>query len=327
MISLKHKLSRFASRIADGNSLNTSINRMAERNLIMQGQELALKHRGLTNLDSLSDVEFSVFSQWGEDGIIDWLVSRLPMIPKVFIEFGVENYQEANTRLLIQLRNWRGLIIDGSDENIRRIKRQDISWRHQLLSLSEFITRDNIDQLITDAGLKGEIGLLSIDIDGNDFWVWQAITSISPALVVCEYNAVLGDLYAVTVPYRDDFYRTKAHYSNLYFGASLPAVNVLAREKGYVFVGTCSAGVNAFFVRDDIASEITQCIRSISAFPSKFREARDPRGELLLLDGARRSELICDCPLINVVTGDPTTIREMGDIYGQQWIIGERRIC
>ena len=277
-------------------------------------------------IDDFAEIEFSAFSQWGEDGIIDWLVSKLPKIPKTFVEFGVENYQEANTRLLIQLQNWRGLIIDGSEKNIRDIKRQNISWRHELLSLNEFITRDNINQLITDAGLIGEIGLLSIDVDGNDYWVWQAITSVHPAIVVCEYNAVLGDLHPITVPYCDDFHRTKAHHSNLYFGASLPALIHLSREKGYTFVGTCTAGVNAFFVRDDISVEITKSIRNRSAFPSRFREARGPSGELLFLDGVKRSELIRDCPLIDLNTGGLTTISDLRNIYSQLWMIGERRV-
>lgn len=303
-----------------------SRDRRPEKEIILLASSLAKSNRTLSFIDDFAEIEFSAFSQWGEDGIIDWLVSKLPMIPKTFVEFGVENYREANTRLLIQMQNWRGLIIDGSPENIRDIKRQDISWRHQLHSLNEFITRDNIDQLIVDAGFGGEIGLLSIDIDGNDYWVWQAITSVSPAIVVCEYNAVFGDLHPVTVPYRDDFHRSKAHHSNLYFGASLPALIYLAREKGYTFVGTNTSGVNAFFVRDDIAAEIKKCIRDVSAYPSKFREARALSGELLFLDGIKRSELICGCPLINVATRESTTIREMGDICGQQWLAGGRRI-
>jgi hypothetical protein len=320
-------LKNFKSKLKEAlASACSPLYRTQERQIILQALLVARQNRKLLELQEFADVEFSAFSQWGEDGIIDWLISKIPGIPKTFVEFGVENYREANTRLLIQLRNWRGLVIDGSSRNIQDIRGQDISWRHQLLSLSEFITRNNINQLICGAGIKGEIGLLSIDIDGIDFWVWQSITTISPAIVVCEYNAVFGDLYSVTVPYRDDFDRTKAHHSNLYFGASLPALIYLAREKGYTFIGTCTAGVNAFFVRNDIAFEITKCIRSISAYPSKFRESRDPDGELLFLDGVKRSELICDCPLVNVVSGDLTTIREMGSIYGQQWMVGDRRI-
>lgn len=303
-----------------------SKDRRSDKEIILLASSVAKSNRSRSAIDDFGEIEFSAFSQWGEDGIIDWLVSKLPMIPKTFVEFGVENYQESNTRLLIQMRNWRGLIIDGSKENIRDIKRQEISWRYQLHFLNKFITRENIDRLIVDAGFRGEIGLLSIDIDGNDYWVWQAIRSVSPVVVVCEYNAVFGDLHPVTVPYREDFNRTKAHHSNLYFGASLPALIYLAREKGYKFVGTCAAGVNAFFVRDDIAHEIKKYIRSVSAFPSKFREARGVGGDLLFLDGVDRSELICDCPLINVSNGDFTTIREMGNIYGQQWMVGERRI-
>jgi len=294
------------------------------KSLILTAQKIAQDNRRLCLVDDLSQVEFSVFSQWGEDGIIDWLVSKLPMIPRVFVEFGVEDYREANTRLLLQMRNWRGLVIDGSRKNIKNILNQAVTWRYQLTARNEFITCENINEILHHAGVSGQIGILSIDIDGNDYWVWKAIDTVSPFVVVIEFNAVFGDIFPITVPYCPDFNRTKAHYSNLYFGASLPALIALGSMKGYTFVGTTSAGVNAFFVRDDVASYVVNSIRDISAYPSLLREARNPAGNLLYLNGDDRFAMIADCHIVNLTTGQLSSLRQMGEVYSSQWKISER---
>ena len=178
----------------------------SEKSKVLLAQNIALNRRSLKSINDFRDIEFSCFSQYGEDGIIDWLVSKLPMIPKKFVEFGVEDYLESNTRLLLQLHNWQGLIMDGVDDFIKEIKKQDISWRHHVDAISAHITKENINSLLEQNGMTGDIGLLSIDIDGNDYHVWQSINVINPAIVVIEYNAVFGDIHSVTVPYRPDFF-------------------------------------------------------------------------------------------------------------------------
>ena len=183
-----------------------------ERLVILHGTLHAKLNRHKNEIKSLAEVEWRAFSQWGEDGIIDWLMEMLPGIPSTFIEFGVGNYQESNTRMLLQLRNWRGLVLDESQSNIDSIINQNIFWRHTLIAKRALIDRDNINEIIFHAGFNGEIGLLSIDIDGNDYWVWKAISVINPVIVVCEYNAVFGDLYKLTVPYGKDFHATMAHF-------------------------------------------------------------------------------------------------------------------
>jgi hypothetical protein len=163
-----------------------------EKLAVSQAMLHARANRMLRRVRSIQEVEFRVFSQWGEDGILDWLIERLPGIPDVFVEFGVQNYLEANTRLLLWLRNWRGLIIDGSALNVEQVRHQDVFWRFDLQAVAAFIDRDNINQLIASCGISGEIGVLSVDIDGNDYWVWQAIEVVKPVIVVCEYNPVFG---------------------------------------------------------------------------------------------------------------------------------------
>lgn len=298
---------------------NAPLQRLAERQLILQALSAAQMNRSRQRLGGLHEAEFCAFSQWGEDGIIDWLVERLPGIPATFVEFGVEDYRESNTRLLLQLRNWRGLVMDGSQAHIRDIQIQEVYWRHDLQAKCAFIDRDNINTLLAEAGLRGEVGLLSVDIDGNDYWVWQAIDVVSPAIVVCEYNAVLGDRYALTVPYRADFQRTRAHHSNLYFGASIRAMIALGQSKGYTFVGTTSTGCNAFFVRNDLAPAVVNALEGIWAFPSAVREARDPEGRLLFVSGVARAELIAQLPLVDLERNAQTTLAACPDLYSAEW--------
>ena len=161
--------------------------------------------------------EFQVYSQWGEDGIIQHLLRHVPVARKIFIEFGVQDYTESNTRFLLVNDNWAGLVIDGNADDIAFIRRDDIYWRRNLKAVHAFITRENINALFAEHGVSGEIGLLSVDIDGNDYWVWEAIDSVSPAIVVTEYNSRFGPERAVTVPYDPAFVREKAHHSGIYY--------------------------------------------------------------------------------------------------------------
>lgn len=307
---------------------NLHLESYAERQIILQAQSLIALRSGSDKLARLQDAEFCAFSQWGEDGIISWLVDHLPGIEQSFIEFGVGDYRESNTRFLLQLRNWRGLVIDGSPEHIADIRGQDIYWRHDLQAKQSFITAENINELIRDSGLIGDIGLLSVDIDGNDYWVWQAIECVRPAIVVCEYNAIFGDKYKLTVPYQDNFLRSNAHYSHLYFGASLPAMMSLAEKKGYQFIGTTSSGCNAFFVRNDLSHRITPFLGAIWAFPSKAREARAADGELLFLGGPHRLELIKHMEVVDLDEGCDksvivTKLMDKGDLYSDNWRLGK----
>lgn len=214
--------------------------------------------------------------------------------------------------------------MDGSHSHICDIRSQDIYWRHGLTATCAFIDRDNINSLLKEAGMTGQIGLLSVDIDGNDYWVWQAIEEVRPAIVVAEYNAVLGDIYALTVPYRADFQRTKAHCSNLYFGASLPALVHLGKQKGYTFVGTTSTGCNAFFVRDNLAAQVTSLLSGVWSYPSQVREARDESRQLLFLDGADRARQIEHLPFVNPLNGLQTSLKECGELYSAAWKTGQR---
>jgi hypothetical protein len=268
-------------------------------------------------------VEFRVYSQWGEDGILEWLIQRLQIPSSRFVEFGVGDYSEANTRLVLINRNWKGLVIDGSVTFMERLRREDIHWRHDLTAVSAFIDRDNINELITSSGFSGQLGILSIDIDGNDYWVWDALTCVNPMIVVCEYNAVFGDKLPVTVPYGACFDRTRAHFSNLYYGASIGALELLARRKGYELIGSNSAGNNAFFLRHDLFPFVSQSITSRASFPSRFRESKDAEGQLTFQSGIDRLRQLNGMPVTNVATGQTFELGAAETFYSPKWLASE----
>lgn len=259
-------------------------------------------------LQNLQEAEFKVYSQWGDDGIIDFLVQYLDLEVHKFVEFGVENYREANTRFLLQHRNWKGLVMDGSEKNIETIKSDPISWQYDLSAVCAFIETDNINRLLEKHGFSGQLGILHIDIDGNDYWVWKAIQVADPDIVIMEYNAVWGATNPWTVPYKADFFRTQVHFSNLYFGSSLLSLCDLAAEKGYAFVGCNMAGNNAYFVKKSKIKGLKIKDPVADFVDAAFKESRDEKGKLTYLSGSDRLQALKGMPIWNTRTGKMDTI-------------------
>jgi hypothetical protein len=201
--------------------------------------------------------------------------------------------------------NWRGLVIDACEAHVHSIQNDSMSWRHHLDSICEFIDRDNINELLARSGFGEDIGILSIDIDGVDYWILEAITQCSPRILIVEYNSVFGPDRTITVPYDPRFVRTEKHHSNLYFGASLAAFHHLACARGYSLVGSNSTGSNAFFVRNDqMANCPFPALTAKDAYVlSRVREGRDLAGNLTLLGGQARLESIRGMPVVDVITG------------------------
>lgn len=289
-----------------------------ETNRILMAQSIIRQICKTGIVKSLHDVEFRAFSQWGEDGIIQYLIHNVPIKNKTFVEFGVETYREANTRFLVLNNNWKGLVIDGGAENIKAVIGDSIYWKHDLTAECHFITKENINAIISRAGFHGDIGLLSVDVDGNDYWIWEAIDCIQPRIVICEYNSVFGDEYPISVPYNENFVRTKAHYSNLYFGASLPALCFLADKKGYDFVGSNSHGVNAFFVRRDLNHGLPCLTAKEGYVESRFRESRDADGSLTYITGKDRLALIVQMNVVDVVSNRLCCLRDLVNTFDNQ---------
>ena len=261
------------------------------------------------SINDLSEVEFQVFSQWGDDGIIQYLINKIDIPHKTFIEFGVENYREANTRFLLINNNWTGYVLDGSEENIRYIKNDAVSWACELHAEAAFITVENINRLLNKPGFNPEVGIVSIDIDGNDYWVWKEINSIRPIIVIVEYNSLFGKNKSWTVPYDPGFVRHNK--SILYYGASLKAFNTLAIEKGYSFIGCNSKGNNAYFIRNDKLGPLQSKNIEDGFVLAKFREAR--MGDERLTDRERIESLknfeIYDLDKGGLLAIDPSEVK------------------
>jgi hypothetical protein len=272
----------------------------------------ALRARDARAAATLRDAEFKAYSQFGEDGIIQWLIGRVPIEAKTFVEFGVEDYHESNTRFLLEHDGWSGRILDAGTAHQRFLRTTGLAWRHGIDARSAFITAENIDELL--AGLPADLGLLSVDVDGMDYWILSAITAIRPRIVVCEYNSLFGPTAAVSVPYRPDFDRTAAHPSTLYFGASISALAHWGRQHGYRLVGSTSQGVNAFLVRDDVAGDLPALSGAEAWVDTPIRQARDAGGALTLLTGrAPQLALIADRPLVDVVSGAALRVGDLPD--------------
>jgi hypothetical protein len=195
---------------------------------------------------------FKTYAQNDEDGIIQEIFRRIGATERTFAEFGVESGVECNSvKLLVE--GWHGLWIEARSDHANVIRRRFGPFldRGKLTLLESLASAENIDALLAEGGMAGEIDLLAIDIDYNDYWVWKAVTAVRPRAVVIEYNASLRPPLSLTVPYDP-----QGHWdgSNFY-GASLEALVRLGIEKGYRIVGCSIAGVNAFFVRDDLCGD------------------------------------------------------------------------
>ena len=289
-------LNRIIEKLFKFKNLNKQQNELK----ILTGLSLLEKKKDINNIN---DNELKIFSQFGEDGIIDFLVKKINLQNKTFIEFGVEDYEESNTKFLLEAKNWRGLVFDSSQKFIDIIKKKDFYWRNNLIAVKAFITAENIDNLIKQNFLHEEVGLMSIDIDGNDYWVWKAIETYKPAIVIIEYNARFGYKKSVSIPYKKNFDRIAEHHSSIYFGASLMALYKLGKEKGYSLVGTNTNGNNSFFIRDDFLKKNEnlktftpeQCFHTNS-----FNELRDKNGKILDRNGTKEQEILDKLPLEKV---------------------------
>lgn len=241
------------------------LRRIDETSTISKGMQLllALKYKELLHENApplpFGDVEFRCFSQNGEDGILLYLFSLLGTVNKKAVDIGAGHGLVGNTANLIVNHGWRGLLLDGNEDNVRYGNAFYATCRDTCLRPPIFaqawITVDNVNELITRHGYGGEIDLLSLDIDGMDYWIWQAIECAQPRVVVLEYNGVWGPDRAVTVPWQADF-RLDFSRQPYYGGASLAAFVKLARTKGYRLVGCERIGVNAFFLRAGVGESL-----------------------------------------------------------------------
>jgi hypothetical protein len=197
----------------------------------------------------LTAFERSLSSQNGEDGILALILYRIGVGSHWFVEFGIEDGSQGNCVALAHEGGWDGLFIECDDENFALLEDR---WRGdpRIRTLHAKVTADTVNELFSGAGVPPEPDILSIDVDGNDYWIWEALEGYRPRILVSEYNASIDPGATVAMP-RDD---GQLWDGTDYFGASIGALRHLGRERGYRLVHTDSVGVNAFFVREDLAT-------------------------------------------------------------------------
>ena len=297
-----NKLKRIKSRLASRINFNND-----EIIYRIGLSAIAAARSNYSKISRLEQADTRVFSQYGEDGIIDFIVEKLGIIKPSFIEVGTEDYSESNTRFLFQRTNTKGLIIDGDPALTDKSRKVlgDYYWKGDLTALSAFVTRNNIVKLLSQENDNWmDFDIFSLDIDGNDYWIMKEIISLCRnKLIILEYNPYFGPSARVSTPYQENFYRTDYHYSNLCWGASLSAFTSLLSENNYIFAGTNINNSNGFWVRADIFHTLgieAPAINNLAAYTQNHcRESRDQVGKLNFLAGQDRLKTIKDCMLVN----------------------------
>ena len=202
--------------------------------------------------ERLTARRFRISSQNQEDGLTLALLNEVGIQHRRFVEIG-SGLSGGNSAFLARECGWSGLMIDGHTSHMVQVGRRFPS----VTAVAAWVTRENIDELIADKGFAGDVDLFSLDLDGCDYWVWEAVAACSPRVVILEYNSMFGPERSVTIPYDPAFDRHRYHTT--YYGASLTALTRLSARKGFRLVAVEPTGVNAFFLRNDLAPHIPEC--------------------------------------------------------------------
>lgn len=282
-------LTRIRDRVLGNKAMHARLDRLAQRQSTTERMLRRLERdtAAILRLSSSTDDllgyparllynRFGIWSQNEEDGVTLAILRDAGCETYTFVELGSGD-NGGNSGFLAAELGWRGLFVDANEELLKTLRN---AMPSRVAVVQSWIERDTVNALLAEHGISGEIDLLSIDIDGNDYWLWQAIDTVSPRIVIVEYNSVFGSDRAVVVPYDPEFrWETKDDVGKAYYGASLQAYTRLANEKGYRLVAVEPRGVNAYFVRNDVAPNIPLC---------------DPRDEYRLLD--KHAKLLARTP-------------------------------
>ena len=206
----------------------------------------------------------SLNSQSNESEILEKLLKWHPSIPKNFIEFGFGAW-EFNCIKLAQEEHWEGLLIDGNNYQVRM---SNFIFHNKIKAIKYWLTLENLNPIVDFAKNK-KIGILSVDIDGNDFWFLRKLVKLKPALIIAEYNSSFG-LKMISVPYDPNFDRTKNSSSNLYYGASITAISFLLEKNNYSLIEISSLGNNLFFLRNDLLNPSDIPLSAANCFREQF---------------------------------------------------------
>ena len=261
------------------------------------------KRNNYLSYSNINDAEEKIFYQNGEDGILDFILEKIKIPEPRFVEIGVEDYIESNTRLIYEIRNSEGLIIDQKINQKKLSKNLDL-WKGRLKILEANVNSENINDLLNKKGFDKNIDIFSIDIDGIDYWVLEKLPEKFSKICVAEYNPLFGHIHKITVPNKNNFNRTNYHYSNLCWGTSIKALIDLMEYKKFIFLGTNKFKNNAFFVSDDyyeIFKEIKPNDNNLNIYVDhKFMESRNKKKKLTYLDRNEQLREIKKCEIIDL---------------------------
>ena len=263
---IKHLLKKYFYIIKVWDKFTPSV-QIEQRRLFLYYQEMGKSN----NVPAIKDTGYRVFSQHEEDGLLLFVFGIIGMHHKTFVEIGSNDGVNSNCANFAINFGWHGLFIDGDKLSIQRGKyfynKYPDPWSYPPKFVCARITAENIDDVISKAGFSGNVDLLSIDIDGNDYWIWNAIKAIDPRVVIIETHVEFG-YNNIVVPYDPHYFFPGKH--RVYHGASPVAMNNLAKRKGYKLVGANNYGFNLIFVKNELGGvllpEVT--VESILQHPS-----------------------------------------------------------
>lgn len=287
---LKLKLLQYEFKAKERTGGGQGVDKGTQLLLSLKYQELAKQGVVLP----FSAVEFRNFSQTGEDGILHYIYSLIGTTNKRSVEMCAGIGSECSTANLILNHGWHALLVEGDEGKVRRGQKffadhPDSTVMGPIFQ-HRWISRENVNEIVGEAGFSGEIDLLSIDMDGMDYWIWESINVVNPRVLLLEFMPQLGASEALTVPYSSEFLpewvplferdestgeelapETADDLSyfgrwTMYGGASLAALAKLSEKKGYRLVGANSIGFNAFFIRNDIAQDLFPAVSLESCF-------------------------------------------------------------
>ena len=296
MIKIKERLENFLSNVLRKND--------AQSKFMLGNIFLKLAKLEYDTVLSLQDVEYKVFSQTGEDGIIDFLTSKLGILNSKFVEIGVGDYSECNTRYIYEKSFSKGLIVD-IERDFKKKVSKNINVHKGLIEIENIeVSAFNINQILEKHDLNNKLDLFSIDIDGIDYWIIEKLKSRISKIFVAEYNPTFGHNLEISVPNNNNFNRFQAHYSGCYYGASLKAIIKLMQSKGYEFLGTNKLNFNAFFVESELShnfQNIKKNLKSLDYFTTiKNRDSKNQKGKFDFLTRKERLEQLRDLEVIDV---------------------------
>ena len=285
-----------------------------EKKLYMIGcSHLLNARKNYKNIKNISNAEFKIYSQNGEDGILDYLTYSLGIERPKFLEIGIGDYSESNTRFIFERTSTKGMVIDCIKDLERKIKERIKVWKGDLKIINNKISSENALKILNQDNMLKNLDLFSIDIDGVDYWILNKLPNFFSKIVVLEYNPTFGFDLEVTTPNIPNFDRAKYHYSNLCFGMSFKAAVNLMDKKGFYFVGSNFLKNNAFFIskkyKKDRYLKNLKIDKSKININSYFRESRNKSKKLNYLSGKNKLKEILDCKVVNLSNNQKKIIK------------------